>query len=243
MKTIVIDYEPRYFHSVADEIQNNCPQINFNGVATTCDKAQELIEKVQPSLVFMEVDMPKANAFEVLKNSSNSNFETIFFSHSSDRALEAIRYQACGYVLKPFKVEEVLPAIEIAERRIQLKLEKDKANFNQAAILPDNIIGIPTMEGFEFLTIDDIVRCEGFQRCTRIITNDRSDIISSYHIGVFRKRLSPQCFYATHKSHLINLNHIRTYMKEGTIKMSDGACIPVSKRRKSEFLKLLSYAY
>ncbi len=241
MKTIVIDYEPRYFQLVAKEIQSNCPRVNFTGVATSCSDALKLIEQTQPSLVLMEVDMPKSSAFEMLKNTSSFNFETIFFSHSSDRALEAIRHQACGYILKPLKIEEVIPAIEIAERRIQSKLETNGSNItdNQGILFPDNIIGIPTMEGFEFLSVDEVIRCEGFQRCTRIITRDRSDIISSYHIGVFKKRLSPRFFYSTHKSHLINLLHIRTYMKEGTIKMSDGACVPVSKRRKSEFLNLL----
>ena len=241
MKTIVIDYEPRYFQSVVGAIQSNCPQINFKGVATSCDEALKLIEQQQPSLIFMEVDMPEFNAFDILKSTTNSNFETIFFSHSSEKAIEAIKYQACGYVLKPLNVKDVLLAIEVAELRIQSKLENSDSvtSDDNEVLFPDNIIGIPTMEGFEFISIDEIIRCEGYQRCTRIITPDRSDIISSYHIGVFRKRLSSRSFYSTHKSHLINLRHIRSYHKEGTIRMSDGACVPVSKRRKGEFLNLL----
>ena len=240
MKTIVVDYEPRYFHSVAQELQSNCPQIELAGVATTYEGALNLMDESQPALIFMEIDMPGANAFDILRKTSLSNFETIFFSHSSEQALEAIKHQACGYVLKPLKVEEVVPAIEVAQCRINSRKEGISNMVSPQGILfPDNIIGIPTMEGFEFIKIEDIIRCEGFQRCTRIITIDRSDIISSYHVGVFRKRLSSRYFYSTHKSHLINLQHIRSYMKEGTIKMSDGTCVPVSKRRKSEFLNLL----
>lgn len=243
MKTIVVDYEPRYFHSVAQALQNSCPQMEFTGLATTYESALNLMDQVQPALIFMEVDMPGTNAFDILRKTSLANFETIFFSHSSDQALEAIKHQACGYVLKPLKVEEVVPAFEVAQDRINSRKEGNSNTASpQGIFFPDNLIGIPTMEGFDFIKIDDIIRCEGFQRCTRIITKDRSDIISSYHIGVFSKRLSTHCFYLTHKSHLINLQHIRSYLKEGTIKMSDGNCVPVSKRRKSEFLNLLMNA-
>ncbi len=240
MKTIVVDHEPRYYHSVAQALQSHCPQMEFTGLATTYEGALNLMDKVHPALIFMEVDMPGVNAFEILRKTSWSNFETIFFSHSSDQALEAIKHQACGYVLKPLRIEEVIPAFEVARGRIKNKKKGDVHPVSPQSILfPENLIGIPTMEGFDFIRIDDIIRCEGFQRCTRIITKDRSDIISSYHIGVFSKRLSSGCFYLTHKSHLINLQHIRSYLKEGTIKMSDGTCVPVSKRRKSEFLNLL----
>jgi len=235
MKTIVIDNEPDYFQSVAAEIQTNCPQMDFTGVATSHEEALKLIDKVQPALIFMDIEMPETNPFDILKKRHCSHFETIFVSNSSDQTLEAFRHQACGYILKPLKVEDVVPVIKIAQNRIK---EKQSIETLQDAVFPSNIIGIPTIEGFEFLTIEDIIRCEGFQRCTRIITKDRSDIISSYHIGVFRNRLLAHRFYSTHKSHLINLCHIRSYMKEGTIKMSDGTCVPVSKRRKSEFINL-----
>ena len=122
--------------------------------------------------------------------------------------------------------------------------EKKSINSEPSSIevqqLPENIIGIPTIEGYDFISIQDIIRCEGYQRCTRIVTNQRSDIVSSYHIGFFKKRLENCGFYSTHKSHFINLHHIRKYLKEGSILMSDGTYVPLSKRRKTNFMKLLS---
>jgi two-component system, LytTR family, response regulator len=246
MKTVIIDNEPNHFQSLEQEILFSCPQINIRGYAHTHEEAARLITEVEPALVFMEVNMHASTAFEFLDKFPEANFETIFVAHSSQEAIEAIKCQASGYILKPLKMEELISAIEVAERRIKLKealahegLGEPRAG--QGIFFPDELIGIPTMEGFEFLPIKEIIRCEGYQRCTRIITKDRSDIISSYHIGLFAKRLEAKCFYATHKSHLINLHHIRTYLKEGTIKMADGASVPVSKRRKCEFLKMLSH--
>ena len=97
----------------------------------------------------------------------------------------------------------------------------------------------PTLKGFDFISIHDIIRCEGLQKCTRIITQEKSDIISSYNIGEFVKRLEKHGFFQNHKSHLINLRHIKQYYKEGTIKMADNSFVPVSKRKKSQFLKLM----
>jgi two-component system LytT family response regulator len=98
------------------------------------------------------------------------------------------------------------------------------------------ILGIPTLEGFEFIHISEIIRCEGLQKCTRIITTEKSDMISSYNLGEFRRILEPHGFFSPHKSHLINLKYIRKYNREGSITMNNGTYVPVSKRRKKDFL-------
>lgn len=244
MKTIVIDFELNHFHSVEKEILFSCPTIDITGYAKTKEEAVKLIEVVDPALVFIEVNMPKFNAFQILNHTPHFNFETIFVARCATQAIEAIKHQACGFILKPLRIEDILPAIRLAEDRIQAKARDKKpqsrSNGIQQSLFPDNIIGIPTIDGFDFLLIEDIIRCEGFQRCTRIINADGSKILSSYPIGVFKKRLESSHFYATHKSHLINLNHIRKYLKEGTIKMTDNSFVPVSKRRKAEFIKLMT---
>lgn len=244
MKTIIIDFEPNCFQAVESEILFSCPKIKITGYAKTNEEAIRLIEEVDPALVFIEVNMPKLNAFQILSQTLQSNFETIFVARYATQALEAIKHQPCGFVLKPLKIEDLLPAIRVAEGRIGIKAREENQsrmqNGKQQCLFPDNIIGIPTIDGFDFLLIEDIIRCEGFQRCTRIINVDGSKILSSYPIGAFKKRLESAHFYATHKSHLINLNHIKKYLKEGTIKMVDNSCVPVSKRRKAEFMKLMT---
>ncbi len=135
---------------------------------------------------------------------------------------------------------DLVLAVNHALRNLKRKEEETRnrnlleqlSRYNQ----PLHIIGVPTLEGFEFLHIEDIIRCEGLQKCTRIITTEKTDMISSYNLGEFRKILEPHGFFSPHKSHLINLKYIRKYSREGTIIMNNGSWVPVSKRRKKEFL-------
>ncbi len=241
MKTIVVDCEPTFFQPLRESLSSSFPDLSIDGFATSIKEAVELVKTLKPELVLLEAEM--RHAFELVSDPGTRSFETIFIAHSPQRAIDAIRYQPSGYVLKPLKAEELIPAIEVAERRIRQKSvifnNSSTHPTKQSALFPDNMLGIPTMEGFDFIAIDDIIRLEGYQRCTRIVTTERSDIISSYHIGVFRKKLEGHRFYTTHKSHLINLHHIRKYLKEGSILMSDGGYVPVSKRRKCAFLEML----
>jgi len=242
MKTIIVDHEPKHFHSIEKEILYRCPQLDISGYASNSEEACKLIDEVKPKLVFMEVNVPDASAIQILNKSSYNDFETIFVAHSSRRDIGVVKSSANGYFLKPLKAEEIIDTVGIVEEGLS-KREKDSSQkenpfVKRVALFPENIISIPTMEGLDFIPVKEIIRCEGFQRCTRIVTIDRSDILSSYPIGFFKKRLEEHLFYLTHKSHLINLSHIRKYLKEGSIKMTDGTFVPVSKRRKSDFLRL-----
>lgn len=105
---------------------------------------------------------------------------------------------------------------------------------------PNNLIGIPTTQGIEFLKTDEIVRCEGLQRLTKVFT-EKSTIISSYNIGQFSKLLNTHGFFAPHKSHLINLQYLRSYYIDGTIVLRDGARVPLARRRKDFFLERLRH--
>ena len=123
-----------------------------------------------------------------------------------------------------------------------LQFLKDKLEYLEKVLhekKADTIVGIPTLDGFDFLFVREIIRCEGLQKCTRIVTTSKTDIVSSYNIGEFRKMLEPFYFFSPHKSHLINLGFILRYKREGTIILRDNTCIPVSKRKKSEFLDLV----
>ncbi len=105
----------------------------------------------------------------------------------------------------------------------------------------NNLIGIPTVDGMEYIDVHKIIQCEGLQACTRVITTDRPNIISSYCIGKFLKLLQPFGFYSPHKSYIINLRHVKRYGKEGIITLTDKHHVPVSRRRKTEFLGLIPH--
>jgi len=236
IKTILINSGS----NILQGIHKHCPQINICGSATSYSEALALINEYNPSLAFIDADAESENTFQALQNTSFSNLETIFFSSSKSFAADAFKYKASGFILKPIDTPELIMTVKNVQNRIEQKNKNNQKALESAPVFqrlpPGNLIGIPTFEGFDFIPVEDIVRCEGMQKCTRIIIRNNENLISSYNIGTFIKLLEPYQFFSTHKSHLINLIHIKKYYKEGSIKMADDSCVPVSKRRKSLFL-------
>lgn len=239
INTIVVDYEPQSLSLIERQLKDFCPQLMLSGVAKCSSGACRLIETLAPELAIIAVEMPRFNGFQILKNFSLTNLEIIFVSHSSDFAVEAVRHQVSGFVLKPVDLDDLLQAVNTAKLRIEAKqLKLSNKNIDQAINKHPhgNLIGVPSLKGFDFIQIQDIIRCESLLKCTRIVTKDRADILSSYNIGEFSKQLESFGFFSTHKSHLINLSKVKEYYKEGTVKMTDNSFVPVSKRKKSQFL-------
>jgi two-component system LytT family response regulator len=190
--------------------------------------------------MFLDVDNMKNGDLEMVDKFVSADYEVIFVTNTMDHALDAIKYGASGYIVKPVKKSEFVRTVNTALQKIRRKEEqaRDKQLLDRLSGQPgkNHILGVPTLEGFEFIRIDDIIRCEGLQKCTRIITLDKTDLISSYNLGEFRKLLEPFGFFSPHKSHLINLKFIRKYHREGSIIMHNGTDVPVAKRKKKEFL-------
>ena len=241
INTIVINFEPQTDALIKQKINDFCPGLKVCGSVASLKDASKLIKDSSPALAFIDINIPKTEVPRSFYDASFSNLETIFLSDSIEDAFDAFRYHACGFILKPIQIPELISAVKKARKRIEFKkkyVEHQKIISQLTDYTPPgNLIGIPTFEGFDFIHVKDIIRCIGMQKCTRIIFEDRAELISSYNIGEFVKLLEPFYFFSPHKSHLINLIHVKKYYKEGTIKMVDGSCVPVSKRRKSMFLK------
>ena len=245
ISTLLINEELKQLKSLEQTITLNCPQIQICGFASTLPEVFHLIEEKRPHLIFIEKGNCNAACIEILKELSSIDLETILIADEKDFAFEAIHFQIGSYLLKPLNNQEIIKAVKKASNQIQLKKslgDKQLLINRMMHQLPNSeLVGIPTIEGFEFLVIGDIIRCEGLQKCTRIITKDQSDIISSYNIGEFRKKLEPYGFFSPHKSHLINMGKVKKFHREGTITLSNGSAIPVARRRKQEFLDRLSH--
>jgi two-component system LytT family response regulator len=199
-----------------------------------------MISEKKPDLVMVDATLSKQRGIDYLRTLAQADFESIFLAHSSNHALEAFQYRAVGFLLKPIQLEALLLTLRNVQKRVQ---EKEKNRTNERLIQQfssqmgaSGLIGIPTMEGFEFIPIEDIIRCEGLQKCTRVVTENRSDIVSSYNLGEFVKLLEQYGFFSCHRSFLVNLNKILRYHREGTITMTDHSVVPVSRRKKCEFL-------
>lgn len=245
VNTFLIDSEKEAITSLGKMLNNNCPQISICGEAQSITKAYKLIIDTNPELVFIDVLMLLKNGFSIVDQFSSVSFEVIFVTNIVEYALDAIKCCAVGYVIKPIQKEDLIFAVNNAQRRICQKKEYAKNKVLAEGLINqsrnEEVVGIPTLEGFEFIPIKDIIRCEGLQKCTRVITKDKTDIVSSYNLGKFRKLLEPYGFFSPHKSHFINLSYIRKYHREGSLTMIDGSYVPVAKRKKREFLNQIKH--
>ena len=245
ISTAFVDQNKQNLDDLVTKVIRFCPSVTPLGQAPNLENAIKLIEETTPDLLFLGLDSSIKFKDILFKHVDSVNFETIISSPSEKLAVEALKFRAVGFLLLPINIENLLITINNAKLKIAEKKEwwRDKALLEifKKRNLSDEIVGVPTMEGFEFLRIGDIIRCEGLQKCTKVITKSKKNIVSSYNLGEFRKMLEPFGFYLPHKSYLINLYQIVKYHKEGSIVMTDGKGVPVAKRRKSDFLKQLRH--
>lgn len=227
INSLLVESNNFAYSKLIEKVKEFCPSINLIEQTACPISASDILLKKNTNLVFLPF-----KKIEYLNQFPPSSFEVICIGENKINAFEAIKHNAVGFLIPPFKREDIVLCVNNAIRRLQANIE-----LNNSQSKNNNLLGIPTMEGLEFFAVNDIIRCEGFQKCTRLITTCNSRILSSYNIGEFKKILTPHNFYMPHKSFLINLSHIKKYHKEGTIIMSDGQGVPVSRRKKSEFLK------
>lgn len=199
----------------------------------------------RPELVFLDIELGDMTAFEMLERIESVDFQVIFTTAHDHYAIKAIRYSAVDYLQKPIGREELLAAIARAEnnpRRILQEQVSQLAQYSQPkATLPEKI-ALTTAEGLVFKKIRDIVRCESDRMYTIVIMTDGEKMMVSKPMGQLEDVLEGQGFFRVHNSHLINMHHIRQFVRAdgGYLVMEDGATVSVARNRKEDFLELFS---
>lgn len=245
MNALIIDDEPHAVAVLSSLLAEHCPLVNILATASDVEEGLEKITIYQPDLIFLDVVMPRATGFDLIKElPPDNNPEIIFVTSFDSYALEAIRCCALAYIVKPIHIAELVKAVELAKERVGQRVSYARTrellrNLSNPRA-SSNRIGIPSERGLEFVEAGMIIRCEGLEGCTKIVLKERKALISSYNLGEFRKLLESYDFYAPHKSHLINLDQIIRYEKDGTVVMTDDSMIPVSRRRRQDFLEQLT---
>lgn len=239
IKTLIIDDEPKLRKVLHIKLDQYCEAVEVIGEATNVSEGFDQIIKHDPDLVFLDIAMPGGSGFDLLKKFEKINFEIIFVTGFNDYILDAIRVSAVDYLVKPIITEDLISAVQKASLRIE-----DKASLNKYKLLQFNLnnvgeqeskIAIPGSDGYDLVVISDILRCEGWQKYTKIHLTNKKILTSSYNIGVFKKMLENYDFFTCHKSHLVNTKHISKYLKEGILILSDESKIPLARRKREEF--------
>lgn len=240
IKSVIVEDEKAAREALKNYLGKYCPQIQVIGEAAHIKEAVPMLHELKPQLVFMDVEMPFGNAFDVLDACKNLSFETIFVTAFSEYSLRALNQSAAYYLLKPISIEELIIAVNKVYTQL---LNKDRINRNQ--ILLDNFkeqrfekqqVILPTMEGFEVVVANEIIRLKGNGNFTDIYLEDGSKKMVCRFLKHFHEILSYP-FVRVHKSHIINCNYVISYNKGGYITLKDHSEVEVSNTYKEDFLR------
>lgn len=245
LRAVVIDDIEKIRKENIAVIKATCPGISIVGQAESVASGIKLITQLTPDLVFLDVEMPDGTGFELLQKLSPIAFKVIFITGYEDFAIRAFRFSAIDYLLKPLDSKELAEAVKKAEQALgkevfDMKLHNLFTNLER----PKNLqkLVLKTADKIYSVNIQDIINCESDKNYTTFHFINAPKLVVSTNLKEYETLLSPHNFFRTHKSHLINMTYFDHFIKsEGgnTIVMKNKSSIPLSVRKKDEFLVLL----
>lgn len=242
IQTIVIEDEAKSMHVICDLIEQFTTDLALIGTADSVEKSVRLIESRSPHLVVLDIQIADGTGFDVLRKLSYRNFELICITAYDNYAVEAFRFSAIDYLLKPIGIPEFKEAVDRARKRI---MEKDKQQQIDALLYnlslqntQDRKIGIATLSGCEFVDLKEIIWCNADGNYTTFHLANNVKLISSRHLGSYEGLLCANNFFRIHNTSIINLRFIKSYVKgkNGYVIMANGARLEIAQRRKGDFL-------
>lgn len=246
IKTVLVDDEPRARESLRVIFERFFPEVQILGEASGVDEAFNTISELKPNVVFLDIKMPDGSGFDLLKRFSSINFKVVFVTAFEEHALEAIKFSAFDYVLKPLNTNELRTVIAKLNENLSenddltIKLNAIFANM-EASNQEKKKIVLKTAESIHLVPIQSIVRCEADCNYTKVYIDNQPKLMISKPLKHFEDMLQEYAFIRVHQSHLVNLNHVIRVDKidGGVIVLSDGASVPISVRKREQLLKLL----
>jgi two-component system LytT family response regulator len=250
LKTILIDDEPRGISSMQKLLQINCPEVNVIGSCTNADDAIEMVKNLEPDLIFLDIAMPVKNGFELLKELKGSNFEVIFVTAHNQFMIEAFHFSAIDYLLKPVEDNLLIDAVNRARKRIEERsgsknVETFLHNLKQKQSPTKMRLCIPSLKGFQVIELDDILYAESSGNYTNLYFLNKPMVCTSKPMHEYEKLLEDAGFVRIHKSILVNLLHVKEYLRGegGSVILSNGHEVEVARRKKDLLLAKMKEYY
>ena len=238
INTVIIDDEELSV-KLLSKLLLTFSDIAMVGTADSVATGVKLIKELKPDLVFLDINMPVQSGFEILRSFDSRSFEVIVVS-GSDHGIAAFKHEATDYLLKPFNVSDLQASLEKVEKKLA-----SRQSVSSAQLMENNQfekISIPNKQTVLFVKATDIVRCQGISNYTRIFLNSGEVITCSKTLLEFERQLLVWNFYRVHKSHLVNMNYITSFIRgvNASITMTDNATISVSRLNRDGLLRKLS---
>ena len=243
IRTIIIDDEQNARENLKLILNDFCKNVEVVAEAKSAEEARGLIEKHQPGLLFLDINMPNEDGFDLLASIEDKKFAVIFVTAHNQFALKALKAGAIDYIEKPIDIEELQQAIDKIDEK-----KKTAVDFNTIKTLlsayknKSETIAVPTLSGYKIIKMADIVHLEADESYTRIFLADGTKYVSSMTIAKYEKALAGNGFFRVHKSHIVNIkNHLKEFNRQdGNLAiMGNGDIIPVSRRKLTAFINVI----
>ncbi|GAB4029070.1 LytR/AlgR family response regulator transcription factor [Spirosoma gilvum] len=257
LRAVIIDDETNARQALTNLLQLLCPDVDLCGEAKNVDTGIELIKREHPDLVFLDIQMPGKTGFDLLASFDKADFGVIFTTAYEEFAIRAFRFSAIDYLLKPIDPDELQSAVSKYKSQLvsvspqQIKILQEHIETSHPNSLTQRTkndhqrIALPTAEGIHFVQMTDIIQCESMGSYTKFHLVGNKPIVVSRLLKEYEEILDNYYFFRVHQSNIVNLEHIKRYVKGdgGQVWLSDNTEVEVSRRRKEEFLTLLSEFY
>jgi two-component system, LytTR family, response regulator len=243
VKAVIIDDEPGNIVTLSELLKEYCPEISIEDKAANIITAEQAIYKHNPDLIFLDIEMPYGNAFDLLDKLSPVSFEVIFITAFNNYAIKAFKYAALDYILKPVNIGELKMAVTRALKRIKEKDVSNRIDFLLKNLRTENQalqkIGLGTVDGFSFEEVNNIIHLEAEGSYTRVFLKGKKPEMVSKSLKEFEDILPQSNFCRIHHSHIINLQFVKKYYngRGGYVELENGTKVEVAARKKESFFE------
>ena len=246
LKAIIVEDEQASRETLENYIAKYCPDVQVVATADSVETGLAAIQKHHPDLIFLDIEMPYGNGFDLLERVEDIDFETVFVTAYSNYAVKALNFSASYYILKPIDIDELIAAVN----KVKASREKNE-NSVQSKILVENLqnidkqnqkVVLPLIDGFEVVRVKDIIRCQSDDNFTIFYFRERKKQMICRSLKFYEELLADYDFLRVHKSHLINIQYVKKYVKGkgGQVIMADDSEVELSPNKKKEFLARFS---
>lgn len=246
IKCILIDDEKNALEMMEWLLKTYCPQVEIAAMCNSGEQDIDCINRLKPDVVFLDIEMPKMNGFDMLEKFDRLTFDVVFCTAYDQFAIKAFKYSALNYLLKPVDPDDLKATISrIEERKLAPTREQFQMlleNIRLPAPVTPARIALTTSDGLVFVPTSDIIYCEAESNYTNVVLIGGKKILVSKVLKEIDEALSGPDFYRVHSSFLININHIKKFVRGdgGYIIMDNDATVSISRNRKQEFMELFS---
>lgn len=243
---IIVDDEINNIENLCLILGKYCNEVKVLATALNADEAIELIEKYKPDMVFLDIQMPEKSGFDILRSIPQIDFEIIFITAYDQYGIQAIKFSALDYLLKPIVIAELKIAVQKAKGKIRAKQKnvsiENLLDYIKKGQNETPKIALPMLTEIMYVKVDDIVRCEASDNYTTFYLQNKEKILVCKTLKEYAELLRPHNFVRTHQSHLVNLRFVKSLLKEdgGVLLLTNLAKIPISRQNRENVKAMLN---